>query len=131
MHTHQRGRRRHSDEIQDLLKYICIGFGDHLGMTKAVRAMVWTDPTIANIELVKGIGGRVNVANKRKFAQAVSIAKEEGAFTVCAFVGEETAIKVETNRSDQWAQILLIDWQCASSRKACPEKFRASYMPLR
>jgi hypothetical protein len=37
-------------------KYIFIGFGDHHGMTEAVWAMVWTDPTVVKIELVRGIG---------------------------------------------------------------------------
>jgi two-component sensor histidine kinase len=45
-----------------------------------------------------------------------SIAKEEGVITVHAFAeGEETAIKVETNRSDQWAQILLTDWHTGNA----------------
>jgi hypothetical protein len=45
-----------------------------------------------------------------------SIAKEEGVFTVHAFAGEETAIKVETDRSDQWVQIPLTDWHIGKVR---------------
>jgi hypothetical protein len=36
-------------------------------MTKAVRAMVWTDPTVIKIELVRGISGRVVIADERNF----------------------------------------------------------------
>jgi hypothetical protein len=36
-------------------------------MTEAVWAMVWTDPTVVKIELVRGMGGRVVVANERNF----------------------------------------------------------------
>jgi hypothetical protein len=50
-----------------MVKYICIGLGDHHGITEAVRFMVWTDPTVVKIELVRGIGRRVVIANKRNF----------------------------------------------------------------
>jgi hypothetical protein len=36
-------------------------------MTEAVGAMMGTDPTVIKIELVRGMSGRVVIANERKF----------------------------------------------------------------